>query len=242
MELKSGIEIHKQAAPLRQQVLDGLRQAIIAGRLAPGQRLVERELTEMTGVSRTVVREALRQLESEGLVEIIPNKGPVVRELGPEEAKDLYRIRGVLEGLAARLFVENADDEQVERLGGLLAAVAGAYAREDADEILEAKNRFYDALYEGAGSETLGAMLAALHARIWRWRALGLTHPNRTAKRSRESIKNLRAIIAAVKNKDPAAAERATIDEADRAADEVLRLLGQEAGRAAGGLGGAPRI
>ena len=73
--------IHKSAAPLRRQVLDELRQSIISGRLNPGDRLLERELIAMMGVSRTVIREALRQLESEGLVAIIPNKGPVVRAL-----------------------------------------------------------------------------------------------------------------------------------------------------------------
>ena len=73
--------IERSAAPLRRQVLDELRQSIIAGRLAPGSRLIERELIAMMGVSRTVIREALRQMESEGLVANIPNKGPVVREL-----------------------------------------------------------------------------------------------------------------------------------------------------------------
>ena len=97
--------IPKLAAPLRQQVLDELRQSIIAGRLNPGERLIERELISMMGVSRTVIREALRQLESEGLVAIVPNKGPIVRTLTLEEARDLYAIRAVLEGLAARLFV-----------------------------------------------------------------------------------------------------------------------------------------
>ncbi len=119
--------IGKFAAPLRRQVLDELRQSIIAGRLAPGSRLVERELTAMMGVSRTVVREALRQLESEGLISIIPNKGPIVRELTLAEAKDLYSIRAVLEGLAARRFVENASDNQLEKLQQALDATAEAY-------------------------------------------------------------------------------------------------------------------
>src|SRR5580704_15724302 len=108
--------IPKAAAPLRRQVLDELRQSIIAGRLRPGARLVERELIAMMGVSRTVIREALRQLESEGLVAIVPNKGPIVRELTRDEARDLYSIRAVLEGLAARLFVENASELSIGRL------------------------------------------------------------------------------------------------------------------------------
>ncbi|MDH5747948.1 MAG: GntR family transcriptional regulator [Rhodospirillales bacterium] len=219
------LKIQKQAAPLRQQVLDGLRQAIITGQLAPGQRLTERELIQMMGVSRTVIREALRQLETEGLIEIIPNTGPVVRELTAAEAKDLYRIRAVLEGLTARLFVENASKEQVKNLSDALEIVIDAYNQGNAEHVLDTKNKFYDALYEGANSESLGSMLAMLHARIWRWRALGLTHPKRSVVRSRESIKNLRAILAAIKKRDAEEAERITIEEAHKAAEEVMRLL-----------------
>lgn len=223
------LEIRKFAAPLRQQVLDGLRQAIIEGRLAPGARLTERELTEMMGVSRTVIREALRQLESEGLIAIIPNKGPVVRELSLAEAKDLYHIRAVLEGLAARLFIENAGEAQVRQLAQALDVVAGAYERGDAQEVLETKNRFYDVLFAGARSETLSSMLGTLHARIWRWRALGLSHPQRSAQRSRESVRNLRAMLAAIRKRDADAAERLTREEAQRAAAEVMRLIGSGA-------------
>jgi DNA-binding GntR family transcriptional regulator len=219
--------IRKLAAPLRLQVLDSLRQAIISGRLAPGRRLTERELIEMVGVSRTVVREVLRQLESEGLIENIPNKGPVVRELTPEEARDLYAIRSALEGLAARLFVDNADDARVRQLSQALEVVVAAYDSGDAQQVLETKNRFYEALFEGAGNQTLSAMLATLHARIWRWRAMGLTHPERSSDRSRESIRNLRAMLAAIRKREPDTAERVTREEAVKAAEEVLRLLGR---------------
>jgi len=219
------LEVRKFAAPLRQQVLDNLRQAVIDGRLAPGARLIERELTEMMGVSRTVVREALRQLETEGLVAIIPNKGPVVRSLSLAEACDLYSIRAVLEGHAARLFVDNADAAQVKHLAQALDVVAGAYERGDAQEVLETKNKFYDALFAGAGSETLSSMLGTLHARIWRWRALGLSHPQRSDQRSRESVKNLRALLAAIRKRDADAAESLTREEAQRAAAEVMRLI-----------------
>ncbi|MGE5524691.1 MAG: GntR family transcriptional regulator [Rhodospirillaceae bacterium] len=219
------VSIQKFAAPLRQQVLDSLRQAIIDGRLAPGARLTERELTEMLGVSRTVVREALRSLESEGLVHVIPNKGPVVRELSRAEAEDLYQIRAVLEGLAARLFVQQASAEQIEHLEKALDVVVEAYDSGDAARVLETKNRFYDVLFAGAGSETLSSMLATLHARIWRWRALGLTHPGRSPDRSQESIAHLRDMLAAIRSRDAEQAERITRDEANRAAHEVMRLL-----------------
>jgi GntR family transcriptional regulator, trigonelline degradation regulator len=217
--------IRKSAAPLRRQVLDELRHSIIAGRLKPGARLVERELIAMMGVSRTVIREALRQLESEGLVAIIPNKGPVVRELTVEEAKDLYTIRAVLEGLAARLFAENASDAQTAKLEQALRATGEAYEKGDPELILETKSRFYDVLFEGAGSETLSSMIGTLHVRIRRWRAIGLSHPQRSPQRSKDSMRWLGAMLEAIKARDANAAEKIVRDEVTRAAAEVLRLL-----------------
>jgi DNA-binding GntR family transcriptional regulator len=220
--------IHRSAAPLRRQVLDELRQSIIAGRLEPGARLRERELIAMMGVSRTVIREALRQLESEGLIAIIANKGPVVRELTLPEAKDLYSIRAVLEGLAARLFVENADEAQVENLERALAGVGKAYDGGDPELILEAKNNFYDVLFEGAGSQTLSSMIGTLHGRIWRWRAMGLSHPRRSRERSNESMLGLKDMLKAIRARNADLAERAIRDEVTKAATEVMRLLGGE--------------
>jgi DNA-binding GntR family transcriptional regulator len=222
------LEIAKSAAPLRQQVEGELRKAIIDGRLAPGRRLTERELMEMTGVSRTLVREALRQLESEGLIAVIPNKGAVVRELTAAEAKELYAIRAVLEGLAARLFVEHADQAALAALVQAADASIAAYQDGDLARALETKNRFYDFLFHGAGSETLSAMLNTLHARIRRWRALGVTHPRRSPQRSKEAVRGLKAICAAIRGRDAAAAERATREEADRGAAELLRVLAAE--------------
>jgi GntR family transcriptional regulator, trigonelline degradation regulator len=217
--------IKKAAAPLRRQVLDELRQSIISGRSAPGTRLIERELIEMLGVSRTVIREALRQLESEGLVAILPNKGPIVRELTASEATDLYAIRAVLEGLAARSFVKNANAMQVEELERALNRTADAYQSDDAELILITKNRFYDVLFDGACSETLSSMIAMLHTRIWRWRALGLSHPRRSDHRRKESISGLRAMVTAIKDRDADLAEKLIREEVTRANAEVMRLI-----------------
>ena len=223
------LEIQKLAAPLRLQVLDRLRQGIISGTLAPGARLTERELTEMLGVSRTVIREALRQLETEGLVANVPNKGPVVRELSLEEAKDLYSIRAVLEGFAARLFAENAREADFKTLEEAFEAVVTAYDSGDANRVLATKNDFYAILFESASSQTLSSMLNTLHARIWRWRALGLTHPDRSPERSLESIGSLRAVLAAIRQRDGESAERIMREEANKAAHEVMLLLGNAA-------------
>ena len=225
LEVPPAPSIRKSPAPLRHQVLDFLRQSIISGRLAPGSRLVERSLIEMMDVSRTVIREALRQLETEGLVATIANKGPVVRELTAAEAKDLYAIRGVLVGLAARFFVQNAGAAEIEKLRVSLEETAGCYEVGEPALILQAKNRFYDVLVEGAGSESLSSMISTLHARIWRWRALGLSHPKRSPTRSRESVEALRAMFAAIKAGDAVLAETLGREETDHAAAEVMQLL-----------------
>lgn len=217
--------IQKSAAPLRNQVVEELRQSIISGKLEPGTRLVERELIGMLGVSRTVVREALRQLESEGLISIIANKGPVVRELTLAESKDLYSIRAVLEGLAARLFTENADEKQIARLEDALDSTEDAYKANDPDRVLECKNKFYDVLFRGAHSETLSLMISTLHGRISRWRALGHRHPQRSASRWKESIRGLRAMLVAVKKRDAHLAEKLIREEVTRAGAEISRLI-----------------
>jgi GntR family transcriptional regulator, trigonelline degradation regulator len=218
--------IRKSVAPLRQQVVEELRRLIIIGRLPPGGRLIERELIAMLGVSRTVIREALRQLESEGLITMIPNKGPVVRDLTLSEARDLYVIRAVLEGLAARLFAENASQAQLEQLQAALILTGEAYDGGNPEQILEAKNHFYEVLFEGANSSTLSAMIATLHGRIRRWRALGLSHPQRSQDRSAESMRGLRVMLKGILARDGDLAERAIRDEVMRAANEVMRLLG----------------
>lgn len=221
--------VEKSAAPLRRNVVDALRTAIIEGALAPGARLIERELIEMMGVSRTVIREALRQLESEGVVQTIPNKGPIVRQLTLREATDLYMIRSVVEGLAAKMFVANATSADMEALKVALDETLAAYKKGEPELVLNAKNRFYETLTRGAGSEILSEMLATLHARIRRWRALGLSHPQRSRTRSRESVKGLRDLFDAIKRRDGDAAEDIARREVTAAGEEVARILREEA-------------
>jgi DNA-binding GntR family transcriptional regulator len=221
------LEITKLAAPLRQQVESAVRQAIVDGRFLPGQRIIERELTDSLGVSRTLVREALRQLESEGLIAVIPNRGAVVRELSAGEIEDLYAIRAVLEGLAARSFAQKAGAESLRRLGEAQASAVAAYKSNDAALALQAKNRFYEILVAGAGSSSLSAMLATLHSRIRQWRTIGMTHPQRSPERSKEAVDGLKAIWSAIESRDAAAAEAATRDEARRGAAALLRLLSE---------------
>jgi len=220
--------LKKAAAPLRYKAVKSLRLSIVNGKLAPGARLVERELIDMLGVSRTVVREALRQLESERLIDVIPNKGAVVRKLTPSEAKEIYAIRAVLEGLAARLFCQNATSEQQHALREACDVVAAAYGSGDAETVIAAKNEFYAILVKGAHTETLRRMIGDLNARIWRWRVLGHAHPNRSPERSKESVSGMRALVAAIEEGDATRAEALAREEVSRAEAEAIRLVAQQ--------------
>jgi DNA-binding GntR family transcriptional regulator len=219
------LSIPKEAAPLRRKVLDTLRLSIVHGRLAPGSRLVERELIDRLGVSRTVIREVLRQLESEGLIDVVPNKGAIVRALTLAEAKELYAVRAVLEGLAARLFCESADAADIARLDEAFAQVTAAYGEGSPLGIIEAKNAFYEILFQGTRSTILYPMIGALYARIWRWRVLGLSHPNRSKDRSRQSLDGMRAVVNAIRKGDAELAERLARKEAVNAEIEATRLI-----------------
>src|SRR3954452_14969677 len=199
----ASLKVERTPAPVRAQVLDNLRQAILDGRFLPGQRLIERELVELTGVSRTSIREALRELAAEGLVQTIPNKGTVVATLGAEEARQLYQVRTVLEGLAGRLFVENATDAQRRALHRAMTAIERLAER--GASILDAKDRFYDVLFGGGGNVALHQTAIGLRARVRALRSLSLSRPGR----AEESVRELREIMAAIDANDAERAELA---------------------------------
>src|SRR3954452_20357578 len=113
----------EKLAPVRERVADRIRDAIVGTHFQPGALLVERELCEATTASRASVREALRRLESEGLVVSEPGKGTRVARLSPDEALNIYEVRGVLEGLAGRLFAERATPEHLADLEQAVAAM-----------------------------------------------------------------------------------------------------------------------
>jgi GntR family transcriptional regulator, trigonelline degradation regulator len=210
----SSLRVGRVAAPLREQVVDVLRQAILDFRLKPGQRLIERELIEQTGVSRTTIREVLRQLAAEGLVTTIPQKGAIVVVTTPEEAEELYEVRAVLEELAVRRFVSHASASQVKAL----RKATDAYVRvtnsgAGIHEVLTSKDAFYEVLFKGAGNRSAHQILAGLQARVRMLRAQSLSQPGRAEQAAQE----IDAMVAAIEARD---------------ADEAARLCGIHLGRA----------
>jgi DNA-binding GntR family transcriptional regulator len=209
------MRIGRVAAPLREQVLEVIREAILDFRYKPGQRLIERELIEQTGVSRTTIREVLRELAAEGLVETIPQKGAIVVVPTPEEAAEIYEVRGALEALAARKFVERATPEQMVALRGAAddfeaTVVAG---KTDIATLLGAKDAFYRVLFDGANNRTITGVLSGLQARVRLLRAASLSQPDRPA----QVVKELRMIVAAAEAGDADAAATACLTHLNRA-------------------------
>lgn len=197
--------IARTAAPLRQQVVRLIREDILNGALVPGQRLVESALCEAYGVSRTVIREALRQLESEHLIQVRPNLGPVVTVLTEAEIRAIYVVRASLEALAGKLFATNASPRQCADLVKLRNRLDKEYRHGDVDSREEIKADFYRQLCDGTGNEVLTESLRGIHARIAIFRRYAFVDPARIE----PSLAELEAIINAAavdRNPDAAAA------------------------------------
>lgn len=210
------------AAPLREQVISALRQAIMEFQLKPGQRLVERELMEQLGVSRTTVREALRELATEGLVTVVPQRGAMVSAPSLEEAIDLYEVRAALESLVVQHFVERASEEEVERLSATIDNLAVVTASTDnIRETLAAKDRFYTVLIAGAKSAALQQLLEGIQARVQVLRATSLSE----AGRSSEVVTELRGVVDAIKLRDAELASQLTAAHVRKASVTALHSL-----------------
>lgn len=210
-------------APVRNQVLHILRTAITSGRFQPGQRLVEKDLCEMIGVSRPSIREAMRQLESEKLIEIVPHRGPSVARLSANDVRSIYQVRGALEALAASLFAADATDEEIADLKEAVADVRAAYDSGDVGRMLERKQVFYDILIDGSRNTIIRSTLSTLNDRINNLRRLSLGSPDRT----RKSIVEIETILEAITKRDAKKAFAASEAHVKEAAKAALRSIEQ---------------
>jgi DNA-binding GntR family transcriptional regulator len=219
-ELKSTLRID-DVPTVRAIVAQKLREAIMSGTFKPGQRLVERELCEMTGVSRPSIREALRLLEADGMVNTVPHRGPVVSTISLEEARQLYAARAVLEGFAGRECARLRDPAVVRSMGDALTRLKAAFARPDMIAVLEAKTDFYAALIRGCQNAFIERMLRPLHDRITLLRITSMSQPKRVNK----SLREVTAIWRAIQSGDEDLAERCCVDHIKAAAVAALDMI-----------------
>jgi DNA-binding GntR family transcriptional regulator len=205
----------RHAAPLRQQITRLLREDILNGTYQPGASLRESALCEAYEVSRTVVREALRQLEAERLVTVVPHHGPVVTVLTPLDIEHIYEVRRALEGLVGELFATRAPEEVRKELRALLVEMEATYLRGTVASREEANDRFYGLLLEGAGNPVLAEDVGRVHARVQIFRRYAFVD-DRRARISYEAFG--RIVEAAAVAGDPAAARAACEDHVRGAA------------------------
>ena len=206
---------------LREQVVDKIREAIAGGALAPGERLVERVLCEKTGVSRTSLREALRELESEGLITSVRNRGIFVTELDSKLAASVLEVRHALEVLIVTLFAERATPHHLVLLRDGYAQVSAAYVSGHPSAMIHAKTDFYDVLMEGAENPVAAQMLRSIHIRVSQLRRASLGNPHR----EENSLAEIRRLVEAIEARDVAAAERVCREHLENAADAALASL-----------------
>lgn len=208
------------AAPLRKQVSALLRTAVVSGEIQPGLRLVEGELSTRFGVSRTVIREALRHLEAEGLVQMIANRGAIVRRLSQNDGVELFEVREAIESVAAGYCAERATQTQRVAVAEAFDRLVEAYSTGVLSEMLPAKEAFYQALMTGSGNDALAAVGKIIHGRGQMMCGETLQIPGRV----QASVRELKAVVVAVIAGDGTAARRSAVEHVHRARDAWTSL------------------
>jgi DNA-binding GntR family transcriptional regulator len=217
-------KIDLQPTTLRDVVLERLRDAIIDGTFKPGERLVERVLCEQLGVSRTVVRETLRYLDAEGLVELQPNKGPIVSRLTWDDARQIYDIRLKLETEAASACAARMTPALHSQLSAAMEALQKSQADMDGGALFKATTRFYDVIFQGAQHSIAWEVVQRLNGRISRLRLMTLT----SAERRTPGPTHMRNIYEAIRSENPDAARQAVEDHLLDAKAVAEKLLARE--------------
>lgn len=217
-------KIDFQPVTLRDQVQERMREAIIEGHFKPGERLVERPLCDQLGVSRTVIRETIRYLEAEGLVQILPNRGPIVAYLYWKEARQIYEIRRMLEMAAAETCAANISKELAKSLKAALKHLNEDRSDMSATDLYHATSDFYELIFSGAGHDIAWEMVQRLHARISRLRRLTLS----TVERKKTGPEHMQSICDAICAGDPAAARLAVAEHLDDVMAVAEKLLSEE--------------
>ncbi|UTS81042.1 GntR family transcriptional regulator [Phaeobacter piscinae] len=214
-------KIDKAPQTLRDIVQDRMREAIIDGHFAPGERLVERPLCDQLGVSRTVVRETIRYLEAEGLVEIIPNRGPVVARLSWDQARQIYDVRRQLEGSAAAACAMQQRPAFAGKLTRALDTVEATMADTEWSNLLRATTDFYQLIFMEAGHSIAWEIVQRLNGRISRLRALTIAAKDRET----SGMSHMTAIHDAILSRDPNRARKAVEAHIADAAQTAQRFL-----------------
>lgn len=206
---------------VRSLAFNDLRSAIIAGKIAPGTRLIERELCEALKISRPSVREVIRQLEAERLVHVEPRKGPTVAILGKREALELYEVRCIFETLLVEKFTTMADAAAISGLREIYTKIQAASKKRDLHMLVDLNIQLDEHMNKTVQHEVVMDLLKHLNARISVLRMTSLSHEGRVEKGCEE----IGQVIEAVEARDPARAAQAMRQYVENARNDAMDML-----------------
>lgn len=210
--------------PLRELVFETMREAIINGQLRPGERMMEIQLAEEMGVSRTPVREAIRKLELEGLVVMIPRKGAYVAGLSLKDIADVFEIRRALEGLAAELAADRITDQELENLERYLVKISEEIECGDLNKVVEIDTDFHTLLYQASRNSKLTQIINNLREQIQRFRTTSLSLPGRM----RVALDEHRKIVEAISSRDGELARKIAQEHIENAENSMMSMVQQD--------------
>ncbi len=208
---------------LREQIVFSLRDSIVRGELRAGQKLTEPELADKLGISRTPIREAFRQLESEGFLTVIPRRGAVVSSLTRKEIEEFYEIKSLLEGYAARIAATRITKKDIDKLKKINKQLEAIAESDDVEAFFRKNNEFHNTFIALCGNEKLLDIRNTLVRRFLRYRLQALAVPGRFM----ESVKQHRVIIRALAKKDGRRAEAVVVEHSLRSGEELAEQLEQ---------------
>jgi DNA-binding GntR family transcriptional regulator len=198
--MKKNMEKH---LTLREKILEHIRDAIISGSLKAGSKVSEPELADRYGISRTPIREALRQLESEGYLTVIPRRGAVVSEFSQKDVEDFYAIKSILEGYAARQACNKLTDKELDKLQANNVRLSELAEADDIKAFFKVHNDFHDMFIKAADNERLRELITSVETRFQRLRFMSLSLPGRM----KISVQEHGKIIEAFRRRDAETAE-----------------------------------
>jgi DNA-binding GntR family transcriptional regulator len=221
---KKPIERHQT---LREKILETIREAILKGTLRAGEKVAEPELAERFGISRTPIREAFRQLESEGYLTVIPRKGAVVTSLSERDVEEFYAIKSILEGYAARIAAEKLSERDLERLEAINDRLEQLASEGDIKTYFRVHNEFHELFIKASGNEKLIELIGQLMMKFNRLRMASLSLPGRME----ISVQEHKKILEAFAKHDGERADNLVRKTAAYGGQVLIQSMAQEEGR-----------
>ncbi|MGL4799107.1 MAG: GntR family transcriptional regulator [Cellulosilyticaceae bacterium] len=206
--------------PLRDIVFQTLRKAILTGELEPGERLMETQLGEKLGVSRTPIREAIRKLELEGLVVMVPRKGAQVAQFTEKDIKDVLEVRAALEALAAKLACKRMDDRSFLRLQLIITEYDYASRENDIDTMIQKDIEFHEAIFNATGNDKLSQFFNNMREQVDRYRIAYIKKTDHN-----NVIEEHLEILAALKNRDEALSSELATKHIETQCESIMQIV-----------------